>query len=147
MAHNIKIHKRVTDCPSIYTNLGTAENPISTLPFEQITNVSYYLHSSTLTDYLNSMDREFKYNGFSNTANKLTEYTILIALLKAYAYMKGIDTNVSNWNDFVNMFDLSKTVSKLNCDGIDYKRMVSIIDDCFNGIPFIIEGIVKDGAA
>jgi len=131
-----KKYYRSSECPAVYNDLGSANNPISLMPFEQIVNIAYDLHSQTLIDYLSKSDIEYRYNGFSSTQSKITQYNILLSILKLYIYTVSVDENITNWNDFVKKYDLAATISKLNCDGINYKQLVNIIDECFNGIPY-----------
>ena len=131
------VNNKSSICPSVYTSIGTSSNPITIYPFEQLSNIMYDMYSDMLIEYLDISDNEYKYNNYSSTQNKITEYYILQSILDLYIYSRSININVSNWNDFINMYELDTIINKLNCDDIHYKEMVKVIDDCFNGIPYI----------
>lgn len=127
---------RVTECPNIFNSIGSSSNTINFNIFNQIDNISFNIYKDVILSDVDRIYKEFKYEGSSVTLFKSNEYMLLLSILKLYLYTRSVNTDINDWLSFINLYDFSKVISKLNCDRLYITRMVDIIDNCINGIAF-----------
>ena len=117
-------------CPCEFTNLIEDGSSFTDYCFNQIVNINYKINEDELISILNTLYSDLAYTGFSYSIDTLNDYYILMDLVKMYYYFKQINPNINTWEEFVELYDLSKVISKLKCNNIDVVESVAVIDTC-----------------
>ena len=96
----------------------------------QITNYSFNLNYTFIVNSLNTMYSDFAYIGFSDEVTNINDYYIMVEFVKIYSIVRDNNDSINNWQDFVDYYDLSETISKLKCSSLDIIKLVREIEQC-----------------
>jgi len=117
-------------CPCHTYMLLTSTEIFSDRCTIQITNYSFNLNYTFITNSLNTMYSDFAYIGFSDEVTNINDYYIMVEFVKIYSIVRDNNDKVNNWQDFVDYYDLSETISKLKCTSLDIIKLVQGTEQC-----------------
>ena len=107
------------------SNIGTAISPISFDYMYVIDAKCVQYNIDRFMRTLNAAYIEHDWEGTTSKYNELNLFYVALGIVKLYYYIVNTNSDISNFDDFVEVYEYNNTLSKLLCSDIDVRGYIN----------------------